>query len=84
MKRKYPTQEDAQVLIDIINRTPVDSWSASPEYQKLGRSFNKFPKGWVKMWDKTFGSKSPWSYERRFNGKCVLYWDKNKAALLNF
>lgn len=85
--RKYPTQDDCQLLVDLMNRPHVYTGTVSdPEFKKLGEDANNYPKSWVKMFDKAFGEKSPWNVRVTFlkNGmsKRVLYWDKEKAEKL--
>jgi hypothetical protein len=85
-KIKYPSQWDAQMLIDIINSSPVYVGGCSKEFENLGNKFNSMPKGWVKLYDKAFGKDSPWSYTvnyRSKGNKRVLIWDKTKAKKLN-
>lgn len=84
MKKKYPTQDDVQVIIDIINSQPIYGSAANGEFKKLAEDFNKLPKNWERLTTKAFGPKSPWNYTIDFkhNNKRVLFWDKEKAAKL--
>lgn len=82
--RKYPSQEDAQMLVDIMNDKGIYTGACSPEFKKLGEEFNTAPKGWKKLYDKAFGLKSPWAYDidYKHNNKRTLIWDKRKAKTL--
>lgn len=85
MKRRYPTQEDCQLLIDAMNQPPVYYGACSPEFRKFGEKLSTRPKNWEKMFDKCFGSKSPWNVrikETRGGHRRELYWDKEKAKQL--
>jgi len=86
MKRKYPTQEDCQMLVDIMNRPNIYYSACSQEFKAFGIKCEDKPKGWVKLFDKAFGTKSPWEVKVVFNkggfAKRVLYWEKEKAKIL--
>lgn len=79
--RKYPSQYDAQVLLDIMNAKGVYTGAATGAFRKLGEDFNSMPKNWGKLYDKAFGEKSPWTYETNKAVRTIV-WDKDKAEKL--
>lgn len=85
--RKYPSQEDCQMLVDLFNRESVYNGACSDEFRKYGDKANAYPKGFITLWNKAFGAKSPWNVQvitpKKGHTKRKLFWDKNKAALLN-
>lgn len=85
MVRKYPSQEDAQLLVDIMNHEGVYTGACSSEFRKLGDKYNGRPVGWKRLYEKAFGVKSPWNYRfnKKGNHKRELFWDKDKAIMLS-
>ncbi len=74
--KKYPTQQDAEFLREIMDFVETLSRGGlSPEHSKL---LDKLQSIHMPLWDKTFGDKSPWKLERKGNKKKVV-WDNEKA-----
>ena len=81
---KYPSQDDVQILIDIMNRQNIYDGAAKGEFKKLAQQVNSLPKNWTKLHDMAFGAKSPWDYYFDFtkNNRRILIWNKVKAKSL--
>ena len=83
---KYPSQNDCQLLIDIMNRPNISDSGCSPEFKKLATTINGDLDGFEDCFKKAFGDNSPWNcrttFSRKGYGKKVLYWDEEKANKL--
>jgi len=81
--RKYPTQQEAEFLIDWTNSSP-STWGL-PEGTPVGNSYKKADGLRMSLWEETFGDNSPWKSDVKRtsrNTKLILKWDKHKAELL--
>lgn len=83
---EYPTQEEAQFMIDWLNAIDTSIYSgflrSDSDEKKL---WDKVESMRIKQWQTTFGDNSPWRAEmKRFrkSKKLVLAWDKVKAERL--
>jgi len=75
----YPSQDEAQLVADISNA--MNTWytgSVSRDYKQMVEQMDQIR---MRMWEPTFGDKSPWRPERKGN-KVVVKWDKDKAKAL--
>ena len=78
--KKYPTQDDAQFVLDWSNNSDFGFALGvlSPDIRK---EFDKSDAIRQKLWGKVFGDNSPWRVEMKKN-KRVLKYDKDKAERL--
>lgn len=77
-QKKYPPQEEAEAMVEWYNAVNSIYFGGSTEVRK---EFEKADKIRVKLHQKIFGDKSPWSLERKGN-KVKVNWDKTKADKL--
>jgi len=78
-KKGYPTQYDAEFLLAYMESLRnYTQGGLTPEYLKF---YNKINSIHMKLWDKTFGSKSPWKPEG-IGKKVKVVWDQSKANKL--
>lgn len=42
-KRKYPTQDDCQMLIDAMNQPSINTGTCSPDFKEFGHKLNERP-----------------------------------------
>ncbi len=85
LTQKYPSQDEAQLMIDWLNALDtcwLSSCEIGDEYQKAFEKADDIRKA---LWEKTFGDMSPWraTIKRTRNTKKFVYvWDKEKAERL--
>lgn len=79
--RTYPSQYDAQFLVDLMNAENKLSAAGTTDYSKAQDIINQIIKLRLEKWDIVFGDKSPWSVKRGAKGLKVE-WNKNKAKNL--
>jgi hypothetical protein len=77
--RKYPTQYDAQFLVDLMNAENSLSAAGTSSYTDAKGIINQISKLRLSKWDVVFGDKSPWSPVRDKKGKMKVKWNKDKA-----
>lgn len=75
---KYPSQYEAESLLDWSNATGGLSFGGAPEVKK---AFDKAEKIRQDVWQKIFSDKSPWSVKAS-GKKAKVIWDPNKAKKL--
>lgn len=83
---KYPSQEDCQVMVDIMNREIIFSRTCSDEFRKLAEAMEQRPSNWSELYEKCFGENSPWDCVtkpvKNNPYKRELKWNKSKYELL--
>ena len=80
MVKKYPTQDDAEFLVEFYNFLNNVSVSGSTIGKKIVDKCYTISR---KEWDRVFGENSPWSTKKNLkNWKVRVVWDSEKAKRL--
>ena len=74
----YPDQYEAEALVEWTNAVNSVYVGGAPLVRE---AFNKAEEIRIKMWDKIFGDKSPWTVKRK-GKKLIVTWDNYKADKL--
>lgn len=73
--RRYPSQAEAEALVEWINAIDNLSFGGS---SIVRREFEKADKIRIVIWDRIFGDTSPWAV-RKGRREREVYWDEQKA-----
>ena len=76
---KYPSQEEAEAIVEWTNKTNSIYFGGSGA--EIRKAFNKCEDIRLKQWNRIFSDESPWTVERK-GSSLVVKWDKTKAERL--
>jgi len=74
--KKYPSQYDAEMMVEYASAVNnLSSGGLTAPYEKFRSAAMK---AHSKLWEKTFGPKSPWKVVMK-RGKQAVEWDSSKG-----